>query len=116
MADEVNRWSSWWLSMPMSGRTETLGVITMGIKHVDRIDEALRRARQEDDELDEFLDVSMLAAREAFFVKNLERVQGDERDAIILTIGYGKTPRRARCCTASARSTRRAASAGSTWP
>jgi very-short-patch-repair endonuclease len=27
---------------------------------------------------------------ERFFVKNLERVQGDERDAIILTIGYGK--------------------------
>ena len=29
---------------------------------------------------------------EAFFVKNLERVQGDERDDVILTIGYGKTP------------------------
>ena len=29
---------------------------------------------------------------ERFFVKNLERVQGDERDAIILSIGYGKTP------------------------
>jgi very-short-patch-repair endonuclease len=27
---------------------------------------------------------------EPFFVKNLERVQGDERDATILTIGYGK--------------------------
>jgi very-short-patch-repair endonuclease len=27
---------------------------------------------------------------EPFFVKNLERVQGDERDAIILSIGYGK--------------------------
>jgi very-short-patch-repair endonuclease len=25
-------------------------------------------------------------------VKNLERVQGDERDAVILSIGYGKTP------------------------
>lgn len=29
-------------------------------------------------------------ARERAFVKNLERVQGDERDAIILTIGYGR--------------------------
>jgi hypothetical protein len=27
---------------------------------------------------------------EPFFVKNLERVQGDERDSIILSIGYGK--------------------------
>ena len=29
---------------------------------------------------------------EPFFVKNLERVQGDERDAIIISIGYGKHP------------------------
>ena len=29
---------------------------------------------------------------EPFFVKNLERVQGDERDDVILTVGYGKTP------------------------
>ena len=29
---------------------------------------------------------------EPFFVKNLERVQGDERDDVVLTIGYGKTP------------------------
>jgi very-short-patch-repair endonuclease len=27
---------------------------------------------------------------ERFFIKNLERVQGDERDAIILSVGYGK--------------------------
>src|ERR1019366_4430859 len=29
--------------------------------------------------------------KEPFFVKNLERVQGNERDTIILTIGYGKS-------------------------
>jgi Family of unknown function (DUF6444) len=34
-----------------------------------------------------------LAAAPAFFIKNLERVQGDERDAIILSIGYGKNAR-----------------------
>ena len=27
---------------------------------------------------------------ERFFIKNLERVQGDERDAIIMSVGYGK--------------------------
>lgn len=37
--------------------------------------------------LGEFFDES---GHEAFFVKNLERVQGDERDAIILSVGYGK--------------------------
>jgi very-short-patch-repair endonuclease len=72
---------------------ESLGVIAMGIKHANRIDEALRRARSDDAELDGFLsgEASDQARKEPFFVKNLERVQGDERDAIILTIGYGKT-------------------------
>ncbi len=75
-------------------RPETsLGVIAMGIKHANRIQEALRQARVADEDLDAFLDgtASAQARREPFFVKNLERVQGDERDAIILTIGYGKS-------------------------
>lgn len=66
---------------------ETLGVIAMGIKHANRIDEELRKARLERPDLDEFFAEDR---EERFFVKNLERVQGDERDAIILTIGYGK--------------------------
>jgi very-short-patch-repair endonuclease len=66
---------------------ESLGVIAMGIKHANRISEAIRRARMEDETLDSFLDETH---HEPFFVKNLERVQGDERDAIILSIGYGK--------------------------
>jgi very-short-patch-repair endonuclease len=70
----------------------SLGVIAMGIKHANRIQEALRKTRLVDDDLAAFLDgtASTQAAKEKFFVKNLERVQGDERDAIILTIGYGK--------------------------
>ncbi|WP_196189077.1 AAA domain-containing protein [Conexibacter sp. W3-3-2] len=39
--------------------------------------------------LDEFFDETR---DEPFFIKNLERVQGDERDAIILTVGYAKEP------------------------
>lgn len=71
----------------------SLGVIAMGIKHANRIQEALRRAQAADDDLAAFMDgnASAQAAKERFFVKNLERVQGDERDAIILTIGYGKS-------------------------
>jgi very-short-patch-repair endonuclease len=71
----------------------SLGVIAMGIKHANRITEALRRARATDDALAAFMDRTTFARagkQEKFFVKNLERVQGDERDAIILTIGYGK--------------------------
>jgi very-short-patch-repair endonuclease len=67
---------------------KSLGVIAMGMKHADRIDEALREAlRDREEELAEFFDE---ARYEPFFIKNLERVQGDERDAIILSVGYGK--------------------------
>jgi very-short-patch-repair endonuclease/DNA polymerase III delta prime subunit len=66
---------------------ESLGVITMGIEHARRIEMALERARQLDPGLEPLFAPDQ---RERFFVKNLERVQGDERDAIILSIGYGK--------------------------
>ena len=66
---------------------ESLGVITMGIEHANRISMALAHARDEHPDLDGFFDSQRA---EPFFVKNLERVQGDERDAIILSIGYGK--------------------------
>lgn len=66
---------------------ESLGVITMGIKHANRIQAALDRALDLQPDLSEFFS---LDREERFFVKNLETVQGDERDAIILSIGYGK--------------------------
>ena len=66
---------------------ESLGVITMGIEHARRIEMALDRARQQDGELEPLFAPEQ---PERFFVKNLERVQGDERDAIILSTGYGK--------------------------
>ena len=67
---------------------ETLGVIALGATHANRIAETLRLARRDRPDLDEFFSE---ANAEPFFVKNLERVQGDERDAIILTVGYGRT-------------------------
>jgi very-short-patch-repair endonuclease len=68
---------------------ESLGVIALGIKHAERIDSALRAALTRHGELESFFGED---TAEPFFVKNLERVQGDERDAIILSIGYGKHP------------------------
>src|SRR5690606_37429681 len=53
---------------------ESLGVITMGIEHARRIDLALMRARESRPELDPFFAQD---AAERFFVKNLERVQGE---------------------------------------
>lgn len=65
----------------------SLGVITMGIKHANRIQAALDRELNGGSEFSEFFDTGR---SERFFIKNLERVQGDERDAIILSVGYGK--------------------------
>ncbi len=66
---------------------ETLGVITMGVKHANRIQAVLDRELENRAELAEYFS---LDRKERFFIKNLETVQGDERDAIILSIGYGK--------------------------
>ncbi|MDO5504248.1 MAG: AAA domain-containing protein [Actinomycetia bacterium] len=68
---------------------ESLGVIALGITHANRLDEAIRAAVATERELQPFFSDER---DERFFVKNLERVQGDERDAIILSVGYGKTP------------------------
>ncbi len=69
---------------------ESLGVIALGGVHADAIEARLLEVLRErsDRVLDEFFAEDR---EERFFVKNLERVQGDERDAIILAVGYGKT-------------------------
>ncbi|WP_435210359.1 AAA domain-containing protein [Streptomyces sp. bgisy034] len=68
----------------------SLGVITMGQRHADRIDLALRQALQDHPDLQAYFSPDA-GPRRRFFIKSLEQVQGDERDAIILSIGYGKT-------------------------
>ena len=71
---------------------ETLGVIAFGLKHADSIEEALRVRLRDmaDSSLDKFFSAT---AQERFFVKNIETVQGDERDVIILSVGYHKDAR-----------------------
>jgi very-short-patch-repair endonuclease len=90
VADEVREVVRLVLEHARTRPDESLGVIAMGIRHANRITEALRLARAEHPELAAFFDETR---EERFFVKNLERVQGDERDAIILSIGYGKNDR-----------------------
>lgn len=66
---------------------ETLGVITFGVAHQHRIEAALEEVARNDESLRSSL---FSDQEERFFVKSIERVQGDERDAVILTVGYGK--------------------------
>lgn len=70
----------------LSHPDESLGVITFGVKHQRRIEAALDEAMNADPQFAE----ALASTTESFFVKSIERVQGDERDAVILTVGYGK--------------------------
>jgi very-short-patch-repair endonuclease len=86
-SNEVQRVVALVLEHARSNPDQTLGVITMGIRHMNRVQAALDHALENDTDLGPFFDANK---GERFFVKNLERVQGDERDAIIISMGYGK--------------------------
>lgn len=65
----------------------TLGVVAFSEAQATRIVYELDMARVERPDLDDFFQEDRL---DGVFVKNLESVQGDERDIIIFSIGYGR--------------------------
>lgn len=65
----------------------SLGVVTFSEAQQQAIENAIRKKRLKDSSYEEFFSEER---DEEFFVKNLETVQGDERDTIIFSIGYGK--------------------------
>jgi len=65
----------------------TLGVVTFNQPQQDLIETLLDARRNASPALDRAIAAS---AREALFIKNLENVQGDERDVIFFSITYGK--------------------------
>lgn len=87
--DEVGRVVDLVLHHARNRSSETLGVIAFGQHHANNIEDILHKRRGElgDSSLDQFFSETN---EERFFVKNIERVQGDERDAIILSLGYHK--------------------------
>jgi very-short-patch-repair endonuclease len=64
----------------------SLGVITLNQRQQFAVMDELDKIRRTRPDLAEFFSDSW---REPFFVKNLENVQGDERDHIILGVAYG---------------------------
>ena len=64
----------------------SLGVVTLSEAQASAIETALGKARQQRPDLDRFFTTHRLRG---FFVKNAESAQGDERDVLILSIGYG---------------------------
>ena len=68
---------------------ESLGVAAMNFKQRDLIEEILHRRLKDDDGTRALLDAAT-SALEPLFIKNLENVQGDERDVIFISVTYGK--------------------------
>ncbi|UOQ54236.1 DUF3320 domain-containing protein [Hymenobacter cellulosivorans] len=66
----------------------TLGVVAFSQAQRQAIEDALEKLRRQRPETEDFFNRH---AHEPFFVKNLENVQGDERDVILISIGYGRT-------------------------
>jgi len=67
----------------------SLGVVALSKQQQEAIMDRLEELRRGNPETEWFFDSERL---EPFFVKNLENVQGDERDVIFISIGYGKDP------------------------
>lgn len=64
----------------------TVGVVTFNEKQQDLIDNLITMRRRDDRSGEEHFKTG----REGVFIKNLETVQGDERDTIIFSVAYGK--------------------------
>jgi hypothetical protein len=68
------------------GDRKTLGVIAFSQAQMEAIADEVDRRLRGQPELEPFFRPDRL---EGFFVKNLETAQGDERDVILLSVGYG---------------------------
>ncbi len=67
--------------------SESIGVVTFNIQQQRLIEDLLDDARRDHPDIEQYFDRA--EEEEALFVKNLETVQGDERDVIILSVCYG---------------------------
>ena len=77
-AAQVRKPTSEWL---------TLGVAAFSVAQMQAILDQVEMRRRQNPECEPFFGTS---AGEPFFVKNLENVQGDERDIIYISLGYGR--------------------------
>lgn len=70
---------------------ESLGIVTLNIKQRDLIAELLEERLKSVRGADSYRD-HWVTEGQPLFIKNLENVQGDERDAIIISTTFGKPP------------------------
>lgn len=63
----------------------SVGVVTFNISQQNLVDDLLTEVCGSDPELEQWA----YGSEEPVFIKNLENVQGDERDVILFSVGYG---------------------------
>ena len=66
--------------------THSIGIVALNSEQQRLIDDLLDHERRQNPDLERFFSDDL---EEPIFVKNLETVQGDQRDVILLSIGYG---------------------------
>jgi hypothetical protein len=85
VADRLMHWADWSAAHP--GSEVTVGVVAFSEAQATAIEAELDRRREERPDLDDYFREDRL---DGYFVKNLENVQGDERDILIFSVGYGR--------------------------
>jgi superfamily I DNA and/or RNA helicase/predicted DNA-binding WGR domain protein len=81
----------------MSDTNKSLGIVAFSMQQQSNIENALNRLANDDTKFAIVLEEAFSGNNEeeftGLFVKNLENVQGDERDIMILSICYGYNPK-----------------------
>lgn len=70
---------------------KSMGIIVFNIKQQEKVEEAIIDLLAKDSKLREAVDKATDKTGEPWFVKSLENVQGDERDIIVISIGFRKS-------------------------
>lgn len=88
VADAIVRFAKEQLERKVYGEQAlTLGVGTFNLRQQLAIQDELEKRRRDNPEIESFFDRGVA---EPFFVKNLENIQGDERDVIFISVTYAK--------------------------
>jgi very-short-patch-repair endonuclease len=88
VADEIVRFAREQLERSGAGEVPlSLGVGTFNLRQQLAIQDELEQRRRDNPEIEAFFDRGVA---EPFFVKNLENIQGDERDVIFISVTFAK--------------------------
>lgn len=71
---------------------KNLGVVAFNIRQKEAIQKEVEQLAKIHRHLNEFINKEDKEGKKINFIKNLENVQGDERDVIFISIGYGMSP------------------------